>query len=224
MDNQEKQKLFRPLHPKELLKGRTFFPLNGQIIFWHEPWQDYVVTVINEDGGYNVHHYELLPEGAPFQLIEAKLVFMPAPNDLHQKISMRLSIKVGQYVLGNNMGEFRAAPYDVQLDENNVLQPDLLFVSVKRSSLIKQKLFGAPEFVVEILSMSTSAADKESKKALYGKHGVEEYWMVHPQEEYVQVHHNENKEMHLVQTAQKDDTIESRAIEGLKLKVADIFQ
>ena len=213
-----------PLHPAELLQGRTYYPLNGQIIFWHEPWQDYVVTVIDESRDYTVHHYDLLPEGAPFQLMEAKLVFMAAPNDLHQKISMRLSIKIGQYVLDNNLGELRAAPYDVQLDESNVLQPDLLFVSVKRTSLIKQKLFGAPEFVVEILSLSTTRADQDWKKRLYGEHGVVEYWIVHPEDEYVQVHHNQNKEMKLVQTARKEDTIQSKAIEGLKLKVADIFQ
>ena len=223
MDDHRKQNLFVPLKPEKLLYAGQYYPLDGQIMFWYEEWQEYVITVISEEKTYTTDDYNLLPEGAPFQLIYGKLVFMAAPNDIHQKISMRLSAQIFNYVDDNKIGEVRTAPYDVQLDENNVLQPDILFVSIKRTNLIKQRLFGAPNFVVEILSIGSQKTDRELKKQLYGKHGVIEYWIVHPTEEYVQVHHNENQQMKMVQTAHKGDTIVSKAIEGLKINVDKIF-
>ena len=223
MDEDRTQNLFVPLKPEKLLHAKQYHPLDGQIMFWHGEWQEYVITVIADEKNYTVRDYNILPEGAPYQLIQGKLVFMAAPNDTHQKISMRLSIMLGNYIMENNLGELRAAPYDVQLDQENILQPDLLFVSIKRVSRIKQKLFGAPDFVVEILSVGNQKTDREIKKQLYGSHGVLEYWIVHPTDQYIEVHHNEGHEMKLIHTAYKGDIISSKAIAGLELVVAQVF-
>ena len=223
MDDHRKQNLFVPLKPEKLLYAKQFYPLDGQIMFWYEEWREYVITVISDEKTYSADDYNLLPEGAPFQLIYGKLVFMAAPSFKHQEISGNLYFQIRLHTEKNNNGKIVTAPVDVQLDEHNILQPDILFVSFKRTNRIKQKLFGAPEFVIEIISDSTQNTDEQLKKQLYGKHGVIEYWIVHPTEEYVQVHHNENQQMKLVQTAQKGDTIVSKAIEGLKLNVDKIF-
>ena len=224
MDENRKQSLFVPLSPEKLLYAKQFYPLDGQIMFWYEEWQEYVVTVIDDTKTYYTDDYFLLPEGAPYQLINGKLIFMPSPLDIHQKVSGNLFLHIGWHVKSHGLGEIRHAPDDVILDEENVVQPDLLFVSIKRNNIIKSRIFGAPDFVVEILSAGNSKTDREVKKHLYGKHGVLEYWIVHPTEEYVQVHHNESQEMKLVQTAQKGDTISSKAIEGLELAVEKIFE
>ena len=216
--------LFVPLKPDQLLKGKLFYPLEGQILFWHEEWQDYVITVISEFYDYTADDYKQLPEGAPYQLIHGKLVFMPTPLQIHQHISMNLSIQVGSYVKQNNLGHVYAAPLDVHFDEHNVFQPDVLFVSIKRSNIILKWIMGAPDFIVEIASVSTEHVDRTKKMETYGKHNVLEYWIINPNEEEVEVYHNHNKEMQHQQTATKDDTILSKAIEGLKLPVKKIFE
>ena len=224
MDDRRKQNLFVPLKPEKLLYAKQFYPLDGQIMFWYEEWQEYVVTVIDDTKTYHADEYFLLPENAPYQLINGKLIFMPSPFDIHQKVLSKLHLLLGWYIENNRLGEIRFAPDDVILDEDNVVQPDLLFVSIKRNNIIKSRIFGAPDFVIEILSTGgTQKTDRELKKQLYGKHGVIEYWIVHPTEEYVQVHHNENQQMKMVQTAHKGDTIVSKAIEGLKINVDKIF-
>jgi Uma2 family endonuclease len=113
---------------------------------------------------------------------------------------------------------------DVHLDETNVVQPDLLFVSISRSGILGKHIHGAPDLVVEILSGSTAKKDYEEKMELYGKYDVIEYWIVKPKEESVEVYHNHEQKMQLFVEVGIEDTIKSVAIEGFELEVRRIFE
>ena len=86
------------------------------------------------------------------------------------------------------------APYDVRLPENDepdneiktVVQPDLLVVCDK-SKIDSRGLKGAPDFIIEILSPGSAVKDMKEKLALYEKHGVKEYWVIHPDETVIEV-------------------------------------
>jgi len=45
-----------------------------------------------KEKSHNIKDYKLLPEGAPYQLIEGELVMTPAPNPRHQIISANLML------------------------------------------------------------------------------------------------------------------------------------
>ena len=217
--------LFTPIVEGEKILGdNSFIIINEQILFWHAEKKCVVFSQINEEQDYNVDDYMQLPENAPYQLIEKKLVFMAAPLDIHQKISGDLFLEIGLYVKSNKLGHVRFSPCDVHFDKDNVCQPDLLFISIGRSSIIQKWIYGAPDFVVEILSESNPNNDLVAKKRVYGKFDVVEYWIVYPKEEKVEVFHNQNKEMQLVQTAKKSHTIRSIAIQGFDLEVVRIFE
>ena len=214
---------FRRLDPAEMLTGRAFYEItSGQILFFYPEWESFVITEIADQDDFTVQSYDLLPEGAPFQLIHGKLIHMAAPEDIHQAVLGNIFYEIKHFLKQNKLGKVRIAPEDVVLDEKNVVQPDLFFVSIKRNSIIDRKVYGAPDFVVEILSRN-AAYDRGEKMELYAAHGVVEYWIVHPTEAFVEVYHNENKVFRLVQTAQKSDTIASVAIEGFVLQLADVF-
>jgi Uma2 family endonuclease len=125
--------------------------------------------------------------------------------------------------LTHNLGELFHAPYDVHFDDKNVVQPDLLYVSIARKAIVEDFIKGAPDFVVEILSASNSKAEMEAKIETYGKYDVLEYWIVKPLAESVEVYHNKEHRMQLVADFGMDDTIKSVAIEGFELDVKLIF-
>lgn len=134
--------------------------------------------------------FQSLPEGTSAQLIENNLVMSPASLDIHQKVLTRLSSKIYVWVDDHTIGEVRVAPYDVFLDDENVLQPDILFISQERIHLIKEDgLHGAPDLVIEILSPPTARFDLNEKKKLYELHGVKEYWIVDPVSKIVTGYH-----------------------------------
>src|SRR5688572_4981043 len=120
-----------------------------------------------------VHDYRELPEGPPYyQLIEGDLEMSPAPNRTHQVILRNITFILFEYLQRKPAGEFYFAPFDVFLTELNVYQPDLVYISKDRSSILTDAgLEGAPDLAVEILSPKTAKLDKGVKRTIYARTG-----------------------------------------------------
>ena len=136
-----------------------------------------------------VEDYRKLPEDDwRYQLIDGEIVIVPALNFFHQRILMNLLRILDQYVEERQLGQVLCAPLDVYLDDNNVYQPDVLFISHDRVSIIRDDgLHGAPDFVLEVLSPHTARYDLNAKRAGYARSGVREFWLVYPEAKRVDV-------------------------------------
>ncbi len=132
--------------------------------------------------------YLLLPEDKRYEIIDGELFMVAAPNTRHQRISRRIEAALLQHIEEEGLGEFFHAPYDVILSDENVVQPDILFVRKERAGVITDaNLQGAPDLVVEILSPGTRSKDLELKRKAYARFGVQEYWIVDPEADTVEV-------------------------------------
>lgn len=126
-----------------------------------------------------VEVYSLLPEGTRCEVVENQLYMRPAPIRKHQRISGIIQSKLFAFVEENGLGEVYDAPTDVYIDEKNIFQPDIFFVSNKnRKALTYKGIEGAPDLVIEILSPSNSDHDSVRKKAVYERCGVKEFWII----------------------------------------------
>lgn len=105
----------------------------------------------------------------------------PAPQNIHQVILNNINVAISIFLRAHKLGEVRIAPFDVYFSKENVLQPDLIFITNENLKKIQNKgLFGAPDIVIEILSPTTSQLDYEDKKIIYERFGVKEYFIVDP--------------------------------------------
>jgi Uma2 family endonuclease len=125
--------------------------------------------------------FESLPEGTRCEVVNNTLVMSPAPSDTHQKVLGKIFSKLLLYAEDNNLGEVRISPYDVYFDEENIFQPDLIFILNENAS----GFFGTPDLIVEVLSTSNAGFDKKEKKDIYEKFGVTEYFIIDPFEKFV---------------------------------------
>ena len=147
--------------------------------------------------------WQSLPEGTLCQLINNKLIMSPAPQNLHQVILNDVNVEMSLYLRKNKIGEVRIAPFDVHFSNQNILQPDILFIKNENLSKINTNgLFGAPDLVIEILSPSTSQLDYEEKKLVYERYGVGEYFIVDPNTKSVDSFFLNNKEYKAHQTTE----------------------
>jgi Uma2 family endonuclease len=121
------------------------------------------------------------------QLIGGDIVFEPAPTYRHQRIVVRLVMSIGDYARRHG-GEVLCAPVDVELGPHDLFQPDVIYISDERTSIITEKrIVGAPDLVIEILSPSSGYHDLRTKKIVYERTGVSEYWVVDPMLETIEV-------------------------------------
>ena len=103
----------------------------------------------------------------------------PSPSVLHQTIVLLLTEMFAK--LSRQSGGLAfCAPMDVILADDTIVQPDLLYVAKNRRDIVKERIQGAPDLVVEVLSSGTQRRDRLEKMDLYARHGVKEYWIVDP--------------------------------------------
>jgi Uma2 family endonuclease len=133
-----------------------------------------------------VQDYKQLPEGSLYQLINGKLIMSPAPKRSHQKLAGLIFKLIAVYLDCNPSGEVYHAPFDVYLDDENIVQPDICFVStINLSILTEDGAEGVPDMVIELLSPSNAYYDLRAKLQLYEKYGVKEYFIVDPEDNMV---------------------------------------
>jgi len=172
-----------------------------------------------------VEDYRLLPETGPrYQLIEGDFYMAPAPNRFHQHIVINLGVLIYNYLQTHPIGYVFTAPFDVQFDELNVHQPDIVFVSNDNDILTDAGAEGAPDFIVEILSPKTAHLDKKSKRRVFARSGVKEFWLVDPDTKLIHVYFLQKNPERPAATYTEKDTFTSPHFPGLKFKAARIFK
>lgn len=172
----------------------------------------------------NIKDYKLLPEDAPYQLIEGELIMTPAPNPRHQLISGNLFKRFSDFVDKNRLGIVLYSPIDIYLGEENAYQPDIVFISKERREIIKDDgIYGPPDLVIEILSPSSAYYDLKNKFKIYEEYGVQEYWIVDPEMNSIEIYLNEKGHFSSISRLEGKGYVESSLLKSLKIVSGDIF-
>ena len=146
-------------------------------------------VILQERLKFTYEDYLKLPDdGKVYQIIDGEVFMAPAPTPNHQRIVLQMTIRLSAFVNEKGLGEVFIAPCDVVLSEENVVQPDILFVSSQRAHIIGERyISGPPDLVVEVLSPGTEKIDRVLKRGLYERYGVKELWFVSPERREIQV-------------------------------------
>ncbi|MCU0419381.1 MAG: Uma2 family endonuclease [Cyclobacteriaceae bacterium] len=139
--------------------------------------------------------FEMLPEGTLAEVIEGQFFMSPAPNTNHFKVAKRISRALDGLVEDTQLGHVFYAPFDVYLDpDTSAVQPDIFVIRNGNPGTLEPKgnFHGVPDFIVEVLSASNRAHDLITKKNLYEKYRVGEYWIVDPESKEVVGYELEN--------------------------------
>ena len=103
------------------------------------------------------------------------------------------------------------------------VQPDVIFIANERLDIIRERVEGAADLVVEVLSPGTRRRDRLDKRDLYEQHGVKEYWLVDPEARTVEVLFLEGGEYQLVGRWHPEGQAASRLLKGFRVPVRQLF-
>jgi len=205
------------------LEGREYAVLDKNVLLYRDKAGENVLLTIKNKGTYTVEDYMKLPEGAPYELLNGKLTFMPSPKYFHQEASVNLLLALAVFVKKQRLGIVSHAPMDVHLDKTNIVQPDILFLSNERMDRRKDWIYGAPDLMVEILSKGTKKKDQKTKLALYEKHGVLEYWLVDTDNRTVEIHVAKQGKFNKKALLHEGEVLTAEVIPSFEMPVSDIF-
>ncbi len=163
----------------------------------------------------------LLPnDGRRHEIVDGEHYVNPSPNTKHQLVLTRLLVAIYAHVQQHNLGSVFPAPYDVVLSEHDIVEPDIVFVSAARASIITSaNIQGTPDLLIEVLS-SNRQYDERVKHQTYERHGVPEYWIVDPFNDSVAVFRLRGRSFVRIPAA---DPLTSPLLPGFALPLASLF-
>ncbi len=166
-------------------------------------------------------------DGRRHELIDGEHFVSPSPIRRHQQLSLRLAFAIEAHLRQHPVGEVYLAPFDVILSTIDVVEPDLLYISRERADILREWVHGAPDLVVEILSPGTRKTDEITKRRLYDRVGVKEYWIVDPELDAVKIYRRaEDGTFPRVAelTREAHDTLTTPLLPGLSVALDELFR
>lgn len=120
------------------------------------------------------------------EIIDGELYVTPSPVPLHQRVVLRIAIALQGYA-EHAGGEAFVSPIDVVLSAQNVVVPDVVYISSDRMHTLSAKaIYGVPSLFVEVLSPSTKDLDLGEKRVKYARFGLPEYWIVNTEAQIIE--------------------------------------
>ena len=167
--------------------------------------------------------FGLPDDGRRYEIIEGDLYEMPSPKSVHALAVINL-ITLLLPIIAKLGGQLLTAPIDVFFLGANPVQPDILVILPGGSArIVENGVEGAPDLLIEVLSPSNRAHDLLTKRALYGRAGVREYWIVDPEARTIDILALDRDALHLVVTASGADQLFSPLLGALTIAVDDLF-
>jgi Uma2 family endonuclease len=114
---------------------------------------------------------------------------------------------------------------DVILDEHNVVEPDIIYVSNARRSIItKKNIQGPPDLLIEAISPSTSTRDLRDKRNIYSRCGVPNYWLLDPDARSVTELELIEKAYAVVSESAGSASLSPKLFPGLSISLVDLWE
>jgi len=179
--------------------------------------------ILGREKEMTASEYEMLSESnLPCQLVNGLLFMSPAPTPNHQRIVRRLFKLIDGHIKDN--GEVLFSPIDLYVDEKNVYQPDLIYLSsANKSAVTKRGVEKSPDLIIEVISPSNSHVDRYTKKEAYARIRVKEYWIIDPGNETIEIFSSANQMEQPVFFLAEAGTVYSPLLPSLAFELSEIW-
>ena len=172
---------------------------------------------------WTYEEYYRLEGDQRYELIGGNLLMAPAPDTWHQNWVGSLFDILRSHARKNQLGRVFVSPIDVVLDDENTVQPDLVYVAKEKESIIQRRaIFGVPDLLVELVSPSSVRRDRYDKKELYARFGVREYWIGDPANRSLEILTLKGGQYELHCAAEEKGRLTSLVVPGLEFDLCEV--
>ncbi len=161
-----------------------------------------------------------------YELIGGELFVSRAPGISHQRVVNNLQLAFGVYLNEHPIGILVPGAGAIFSDYDAVI-PDLAFVRNERWDQVVtgEKFTGALDIVIEVVSPGAENRRRDLlvKRQLYGKYGIEEYWVVDSENRLVEVYRLQEDRLESVGTLRNGDEVISPLLPGFRMSISSVF-
>lgn len=168
--------------------------------------------------------YNKITDQEKAEFINGEIIIHSPVVLAHHDASILLCLALREFVGYHGLGMVGYEKLMIRLSRNDY-EPDLIFCPTDKVKefIPNQKLFPAPDWIAEVLSSSTAKNDRGIKMQDYAIHGVKEYWLVEPQECYIEQYYLKNGSFFLHKIYSEGEVVQSDVLKGLQLPIEAVF-
>jgi Uma2 family endonuclease len=161
----------------------------------------------------------------PMELARGVLRVADSPSAFHQAVVIELFRALDAHVRARDLGRVWVAPLDVVLSAEQaiVVQPDLFFVSAYSDFIVRDRVYGAPELVIEVLSPNPRIGSTEERLGWFAEFGVRECWLVDQSDATITIVRFDNRRIVARDRLLKCEEIESDVLPEFTLTLDEIL-
>jgi Uma2 family endonuclease len=167
-------------------------------------------------------------DGLRHELIDGEHIVSPSPGSAHQLIVGNLYLLLRTFLGAHPLGVVMLAPFDIVFSQYDVVEPDLIYFSMERFRTIvgERNAQGPPDLAVEIVSPWSRRRDEVTKRRMYERWGVGEYWVVDPKLETLKVHRRAGERFQKAGelSVEANDSLTTPLLPGLSLPLVSIVE
>jgi Uma2 family endonuclease len=161
----------------------------------------------------------------PMELIHGRLRVAESPTVRHQAAVFQLSLALHAHVTERKLGRVWVSPLDVVLSyvDSLIVQPDLFFISNERAGIVRERVWGPPDLVIEVLSPHPRIGKTAERVRWFAENNVRECWLVHQDDRTIAVIAFDGERETARRTFARDEAIASRVLPDLMLRLDDVL-
>lgn len=172
------------------LKAYKIFAIANESVYNMRRNEVIVMDAVAHEKIYTIEDIYALPDGQRAELIDGQIYYMAAPNTRHQRLVADIFYRIRSFIESNNgICEPFVSPFAVFLnsDDKTYVEPDISVIC-DPDKITDKGCNGAPDWVIEIVSLGSHYMDYMRKLSKYEAAGVREYWIVDPDKEHITIY------------------------------------
>ncbi len=182
-----------------------------------------VEAILQQEKDRRTQFYKEITEQEKVEFINGDIVTHSPVMKRHNDATGNLLLLIRAYVSKHQLGFVGFEKVMISLTRNDY-EPDICYFTSETSANFKetQVLFPKPDLVVEVLSESTKHRDRGVKFKDYQAHGIQEYWIIDPDEQSVELYRMKDATYTLVKKS-NEGTLKSEIIKDFSIPIQAIF-
>jgi len=173
------------------------------------------------------NEYFRMPETLlPQELVYGMVRDAPAPAPRHQSAVVQFILALAPHLEATEAGQLFVSPIDVVMapESHLVVQPDLIVITRERLHIVTDRVRGAPDLVIEILSPYPRIGRLDERVGWFAKYGVRECWLFHQPERRLEILTFERGTIHTRHSCAARSPIQSTVLADFHLSPAEILR
>ena len=162
--------------------------------------------------------FDALPDDTKAELIDGELVYAMPVNERHNAVQLFIQTVLSLYVVKQGLGRVFADQFEMRLGVQRFV-PDASFVLTEHlDRVLPTRIKGPADLVVEVLSPDSVARDRGVKLRDYAAAGVQEYWLLDPEAERIEVYGRQPDGAFVLLSPDRNGAMASQVVPGLRLR------